>query len=101
MFLEGQFVINSESEVLGILYLSNRDATKVKRWMSRFLYLEENMISTACLVMSGLNFIFHVDAQFSIVFRSVDRLKFASWRSFTLINKDESSANNFIVEEIF
>ena len=68
-------------------------------WLG-LMFLLEKMISTACLLISGLNFIFHWFAQAVILSRSLVRVKCACSTSFTLIKRDASSANSFMLDEI-
>ena len=54
----------------------------------------------ACLLIYGLTFIFHWKAQRVIVFRSAFMVCWHIPTSLTLAKSDESSANNFIVEDM-
>ena len=66
-----------------------------------FAYLQDKITSIACLVMSGLNFIFHWYAHAVIFSRSLVR---RSWDAFTslfiLVKREASSAKSFILEEM-
>ena len=64
------------------------------------LFLTETTISMACFVISGLNTIFHWWAQFWIVVRSFSSKLCVTFTSDTLLNNEESSANNFISAEM-
>ena len=68
-------------------------------WMP-FLYLEVKITSMTCLVISGLNCIFHWEAQAVMVFRSPVRSAWASSMVLTMIKREESSANSLIFELI-
>ena len=64
------------------------------------LLLREKSISTACLLGSGLNDIFHWEAKFSITLRSEFNSKADNVGLVTIENKEVSSAKNLTFEII-
>ena len=57
------------------------------------------MTSCACLVVSGLKFIYHCVAQLLILLKSLLRLFAEAWMSCITENKDVSSAKSFTLDE--
>ena len=58
------------------------------------------MTSWACLVVSGLKFIFHWVAELLILSKSLLRLFAEVWMSCVTENKDASSAKIFALDEM-
>ena len=63
-----------------------------------FFNLRLKMTSWACLVVSGLKFIFHWVAQLLILSKSLLRLFVEVWMSCITENKDVSSAKSFALD---
>ena len=64
-----------------------------------FFNSQLNMTSLACLVVSGLKFIFHYVAQLLILSKSLLRLFAEVWMSYIIENKEVSSAKSFALVE--
>ena len=78
--------------------LAKGNTIEKERGCMGLLFLTENTTSTACLVMSGLKAIFHSQPQSEIDSRYVSNIICVSLTSVTRTNRDESSANNFMVD---
>ena len=65
----------------------------------RFFNLRLKMTSWACLVVSGLKFIFHRECQWLILSESLLRLFVEVWMSCITENKGVSSAKSFALDD--